>query len=577
MSSLAANLPKLPAAHAKRLAWALKAHGHLLAAAVKQDTSLEAREIERLPDDQAAEGLARLILERADPTASKSMTGWLVRQYAQGGFRLEDTGTARETLEMFQRHAPKLSEGQRDLGKYPGLAEVWDSVIQIAEAEREKISGKAQKALDRDRAYAESRILGQDEDGFTIAVPLTEFAAKWWGRGTRWCTAAEQDNQFWHYHQQAPLIVMVIPELKEKGKFQLWFTGNSDQFSNARDRSPSQKILHRYRRHFIPLFSIVLGQNGNLLKYIPNPLRSPQICEAAVKQNGNALKHVPLEQRTKEICEFAIKQSVSALEFSPENSLTKELCKVAVEKEALLLRYVPYTLRSPEICGIAVKQDGQALRYVPTDLRTEGLCKIAAEQAGMALGHIPEDRRTPELCRIAVAQSGLALAHIPKHLRTKELCSMAVAQYGGALRYVPEALRSEKMCRIAVAHSGNALQHVPEKIRTEALFRIAVLQNWEALRWVRHDLRTEELCKIAVAQNGRALQLVPDVLFNEELCRISVTQDGQALWEVPEGLSETVRQSLSHPKLAWHTTLLDELADLLQANSQTERMKPTHV
>jgi len=124
------------------------------------------------------------------------MTAWLVRQYAEGSLRLEDLGTANDTLEMFQRYAPRLLEGKRDLGRHQNLAEVWQAVIGHAQAEEQCLSGKAQKALDRDKAYAESRILRQDPDGFTIAVPLTEFAARWWGKGTRWCTAAERDSDF---------------------------------------------------------------------------------------------------------------------------------------------------------------------------------------------------------------------------------------------------------------------------------------------------------------------------------------------------------------------------------------------
>jgi hypothetical protein len=179
---------KLPAAHAKRLTWALKTHAHLLAEHVRRDTSLEAREVEKLPPEQIPERVARMIMERADPTLAKTMTAWLVKQYAQGVLRLEDTGTANETLDMFHRYARRLPKEQQDLGRYHSLAQVWEAVAPIAEAEQDRLSSKAQKALDRDKAYAESRILRKDPDGFTVAVPLTEFAAKWWGKGTRWCT-----------------------------------------------------------------------------------------------------------------------------------------------------------------------------------------------------------------------------------------------------------------------------------------------------------------------------------------------------------------------------------------------------
>ena len=118
----------MSAAHAKRLAWALKAYGHLLVTAVRRDTSALARNVEAGPEAQIPERVARLILEQADPTMAKTMTGWLVRQYTQGGLRLEDLGTANETLDMFQRHAPRLPEAQRDLGQYQNLAEVWEAV-----------------------------------------------------------------------------------------------------------------------------------------------------------------------------------------------------------------------------------------------------------------------------------------------------------------------------------------------------------------------------------------------------------------------------------------------------------------
>jgi len=100
--------PKLPAAHAKRLAWALRGNDHLLSACVREDTSPEAREVEKLPVEQVPEHLARLIQDRADPTVAKTMTGWLVKQYAQGALRLEDLGTANETLDMFHRFARRL-------------------------------------------------------------------------------------------------------------------------------------------------------------------------------------------------------------------------------------------------------------------------------------------------------------------------------------------------------------------------------------------------------------------------------------------------------------------------------------
>jgi hypothetical protein len=115
MPDALASSATLPSAHANRHAWALEKYGHLLAESLRKDTSADAREVEKLPEEQIPEHVARIILERADPTLAKTMTGWLVKQYAQKALRLEDLGTAYETMDMFHRYARKLPVDKRDL------------------------------------------------------------------------------------------------------------------------------------------------------------------------------------------------------------------------------------------------------------------------------------------------------------------------------------------------------------------------------------------------------------------------------------------------------------------------------
>jgi len=570
----------LPSSHASRHAWALEKYGHLLAEALRKDTSAEAREVEELPERQIPARIVSLILEKADPTQNKGMTAWLVGQYAQGKLRLEDLGTTNETLTMFRRYAQRLEISQRDLGQYPSLAAVWKAVIGFANDEEQRLSGKAQKALDRDKAYAESRVLHQDQDGFTIAVPLTEFAAKWWGRGTRWCTAAEKNNRFWSYHKEAPLIVFVIPELKEGGKFQIWVTEHMAQFMDAADNSISDVLITEYCPRFEQVFSFALRLNGHSLRLVPEKLRTDEMCKIAVAQEGGALQYVPEDLRTKEICRIAVAQNVRALKYVPYPSRTEEICRIAVAQNGLALYYVPENLRTDDMCRIALAQDGEALSLVPEDLRTDELCRIAVAQNSWALYDVPQKLRTEELCGFAVAQNGWALQHLPKALRTETICSIAVAQNGWALQHLPKALRTKKLCSIAVAQVGGALQYVPEDLRTEELCRIAVAQNGRTLEYVPDLLRTEEMCRNAVAQNGEALQWVPWGLRTEDLCKNAVTQNGLALQYVPQDLrtkanleyAPTVLRDrktalIPSPVPKWDISLLDELVSLLDATS----------
>jgi hypothetical protein len=391
---------KLTSSHANRHAWALEKYGHLLAEALCKDTSVEAREVERLQGEQIPTHLVQFILEKGDPTQNKGMTAWLVQQYAQGKLRLEDLGTANETLEMFQRYAQRLQKSQRDLGQYPSLAAVWEAVIGFANSDDQHLSGKAEKALDRHKAYSESRILRQDEDGFTIAVPLTEFAAKWWGRGTRWCTAAEKDNQFWHYHKTAPLIVIVIPELGDRGKFQLWAGEDNAVFSDASDGRPPDSVIAMHWARFSKVFRCVIQDNAWFLKAVPRSLQTHELCELAVKQNGMLLGWVATELITQYLCEAALRVTPASLIYLPLEYRTADLYRIALERDGRLLAEIPSFLIDEILCSVAVRQNGLVLAGVPTHLRSRELCLAAVLQNTSALAFVPPSLRPSIECAV---------------------------------------------------------------------------------------------------------------------------------------------------------------------------------
>jgi hypothetical protein len=577
---LKAHPGKLPAAHEKRLSWALRAYGRLLPVALAKDISPEARQVETLPPEQICAHVTRLILERADPTMAKTMTGWLVRQYAQGGLRLEDLGTANETLDMFQRYASRLPTAQRDLGQYHSLAAVWDVVFPLAEAEQSKLSSRARKDMEKTRAYAESHILRQDEDGFTIAVPLTEFAAKWWGRGTRWCTASKKYNRFWEYHKVAPLFVFVIPELGAQGKFQFWATRDDFQFMDAADRPVSLEVQRANRWIFDPFMHFAVTQQGRSVRKIHETLVTIELWESAVRQNGVNLSIVPNEIRTERMCLIAVAQDGSALWAVPKKLRTEDLCKVAVGQYGRALMHVPEALRTEEMCRIAVAENGWALEFVPKLLRTDEVCRIAVAQQGGALMYVPKDLRTEELCRIAAVGNYSALSEVPGHFltdefykslirrngwrlsvvppqrRTGDMFHLAVQNDGDTLIYLAEALRTADICKVAVGQKGHTLMHVPYRHRTYDLCELA-LRHGASLEYVPNRLRTSELCELAVSENGGNLKWVPKALKSSAMCELAVRQSGWALQYVPQAL---------------RTSTLCEIA--LQQNGQTLRHVP---
>ena len=541
-----------------RHGWAGQAHGEQLLEALGRDPSPAARDLEKMSMDDQVDGLVSLLMTQADPTTSKSMTPWLLRQYVQGGFFLKDTDKALEILERFWCLSPSLNEQAKNLHDYKDLFAVFQVVSDFASEGDWTISPEAQTLVERHRAYSESRILVQDPDGFTVVVPQTEFAAKWWGRGTQFPSAVEEGNQFWAYHQEAPVVTIIMPELGVQGKFQLTLS-RSCRFVSSDNREISQEeFAHNWPR-FNRVFRAVLAIQPYALWVIPERLRSPELCEIALGIDGAALRLVPEAHRTKDLCCLAVTQFGNALREVPSALVTHELCELAVVNDGLALRYVPTKLRHQKVCDLAVAQNPTALQYVPPDRRTASMCENAVRQNGLLLSVVPQWLRTDDMNEIAVQQHGKALSDIAKSLRTQELCEMAIKN-GGQLSDVPEELRTLGLCKMAVCYDAFALKHVPKHLLSDELFQMAVAENGLALSEIPGDKRNADLCMLAVQQNGfalsftpwehcsvrvcemavksdgRSLELVPEALRNPRVCKIALASNGTALKHVPEAL-----------------------------------------
>ena len=87
-----------------------------------------------------------------------------------------------------------------------------------------------------------------------VIVPKTEAAAKWFGKGTKWCTAADKDNMFDYYNKRG-LLYIVFWNGK---KYQLHF--ESMQFMDERDQKIEHSLLIELRRQLSALFKT--GENS---------------------------------------------------------------------------------------------------------------------------------------------------------------------------------------------------------------------------------------------------------------------------------------------------------------------------
>jgi tetratricopeptide (TPR) repeat protein len=100
---------------------------------------------------------------------------------------------------------------------------------------------------------------------------------------------------------------------------------------------------------------------------------------AAVQQNGKALKFVPEALKTVEVCLAALKQDDRAREFQLLDSIFGET-------SFTVPKYVPKVLwNSAELCFAAVQQDREAIYFVPEVLMTAELCHHAIQEYSKAI------------------------------------------------------------------------------------------------------------------------------------------------------------------------------------------------
>jgi hypothetical protein len=596
----------------------------------------------------AQEGLkldARKCIEvfaNADPSRNKSATQWLLATYLKNGFKAEDIAGEKsskvfETLGQFGLMRKKLPVEQRDLNYYSSLGAMWNAIKGFVAEEKslvearelDALTGKALRRAEKVKALEETFTLLEDPNGFKIVSPLTEYASCWWGRGTRWCTAAENNNYFAHYYEKAPLLIVITPE---GNKYQMFVTPHNFQFTNDNDEIVDRHTVVREWDYFKPLFHHALSIQAEIMKHIPFDVWTTEladiICQSStdqsmalmgfllyfseektydlylkfVKNSGSLLSMVPREMLSREICLEAVKQYGLVLEEVPEEFVDEQMCDIAVANNGLALWGLPQRYLTEERCMIAVKQNGQSLSYVPQHMKTREMCLEALRQKVLPdvliLSEVPESLLDSEICTISITQQGENLRYVPQHIKTREMCLlalqrepslfttpwvseykheaefiMAVVQSNGAfLSEIPLKERTEEINYEAVKNSPTALAYVHSSSLTAELVIMALQQDGMALRtpsiWYSFSQKWLQTFFLeAVTQNGKALDLIPTAERTFEICQMALKNAPAMLRAVPSEILIAHPELQGHVKMPrhWELSTLEELKLKLSA------------
>lgn len=149
---------------------------------------------------------------------------WLLTIYLQGKLKIEDLYKAKDDLTVFIKYQSKLE--QKDINKYHSLQDLYSAIKpfvdnpQQAATKSEEIRQLKQGA---EKVYEDNK--------WIVIVPHTQDAACYYGKGTRWCTAATGSyNYFDDYNKEGLLYINIV-----KGtdiKFQFHFETSSYMYAS---------------------------------------------------------------------------------------------------------------------------------------------------------------------------------------------------------------------------------------------------------------------------------------------------------------------------------------------------------
>lgn len=220
--------------------------------------------------------------ENADPTPNKEYVQWMVRKYTDPNnmVKYEDyMGQLPAYLKKFHKLKQRrmLEYPRSDINKYEDVPNFMNVIDEYPDPERQE-SGKELKG--------NATEFYEDND-LRIIVPQDQNAACYYGRGTRWCTAATVGkNYFQDYSRRGPLYI-VIPKRPEYNGEKYQFSFAADQFMDERDRSIDDEIGRELAQKYPQLFKIF---NQEIKKNHTGYWMVPEFGQEEVKQIVAELK-----------------------------------------------------------------------------------------------------------------------------------------------------------------------------------------------------------------------------------------------------------------------------------------------
>lgn len=483
---------------------------------------------------------------------------WVVKQYIGEEFQFGDITQLNDDLKKFSKYSKNKNVFENpDLGRIATYAQLKTKLDEIDDNDMSLLGSSQKKNAIKTSGSKDVDIFADDKD-FLIVIPKTKAASIYWGRGTRWCTAAD-NGYFEYYTNQGPLYILINKKDKtEKYQFHL----ESGSFMDKNDNAICLPLfLDRYK-NIREMFRKAVFGITDLPSYELKawrekyPLSDEKIVDLVKKSDASQCKHISPKRFTEELCAELFTTNGETLDYIPKNiKNNKSFWEKSIMKNGMVLRYMGEDIiqkygKKGEAYYDAVKSKGEALQYVPRNKISYNMCKKAVVSSEKALQHVPDEFKTEEICHLSLMKAlsnyyngdiPNVVKFLPDEFKTEELCNLLLMKNGNVLQYVPEKLKTPEICLTAIENKENAFNYTPQKLQNNKSFIVAAFQkNPGIIKHLPRNKITFEMCKKAVWENYRNIEYVPKNILNEELCVMAAIHHGiDGFIKVPEELRTT--------------------------------------
>jgi hypothetical protein len=140
---------------------------------------------------------------------------WLYRLYAKGNLPINKLEKVKDYLQLFKTYINVIPQEYRDINKLKSLDDLYN-VVREFEGKEDIIPVSKTQQIKKikeevDKVY--------DDGDWIVLVPTTERAACIVGKGTKWCTSADENNMFESYYDEGNLYIII--DKSNNKKYQL--------------------------------------------------------------------------------------------------------------------------------------------------------------------------------------------------------------------------------------------------------------------------------------------------------------------------------------------------------------------